>query len=262
MRFPRRMETVTGIFDSRADGERAFSGLAQSAKFDRDHLLLLAPDDGAAEKIAAVPTDEGEQPGMGSTLGGVVGGAVGLAAGAVLSNLILPGVGPILTLSLSAGSGLGGALLGAAGGSAAERALSTGLPKDEIFFYEDALRQCRTLVVAQAESRDAAESARSIMEQNGAESVDAARDKWWIGMREGEAADYGDGFAAQEKIYRAGFEAAVGECRGRSFAVAEPDLRRRYPDLCGDEAFRRGYERGRRYLLSFQRAPADGPPKG
>jgi hypothetical protein len=252
------METVTGIFDSRADGERAFSGLAQSAKFDRDHLLLLAPDDGAAEKIAAVPTDEGEQPGMGSTLGGVVGGAVGLAAGAVLSNLILPGVGPILTLSLSAGSGLGGALLG----SAAERALSTGLPKDEIFFYEDALRQCRTLVVAQAESRDTAETARSIMEQNGAESVDAARDKWWIGMREGEAADYGDGFAAQEKIYRAGFEAAVGECRGRSFAVAEQDLRRRYPDLCGDEAFRRGYERGRRYLHSFQRAPADGPPKG
>jgi hypothetical protein len=253
------METVTGIFDSRAAGQRAFSGLAESATFNRDHLLLLAPDDAAAEKIAAVPTDEGEQPGMGSTIGGVVGGAVGLATGAVLSNLILPGVGPILTLTLSAGGGLGGALLGAAGGSAAERALSTGLPKDEIFFYEDALRQCRTLVVAQAESRDAAETARSIMEQNGAESVDAARDKWWIGMREGEAADYGDGFAAQEKTYRAGFEAAVGECRGRSFAVAEQDLRRRYQDLCDDAAFRRGYERGRRYLHSFQHAAGRRP---
>jgi hypothetical protein len=255
------METVTGIFDSRAAGERAFSSLVESAELDRDHVLLLAPDDAAAEKIEAIPTDEGEQPGMGSALGGVVGGAVGLATGAVLSNLVLPGVGPILTLSLSAGGGLGGALLGVVGGSAAERALSTGLPKDEIFFYEDALRQCRTLVVAQAESRDAAESARAIMEQNGAESVDAARDKWWIGIREGEAADYGEGFATGEKTYRAGFEAAVGECRGRSFTAAEGELRRRYPDLYADEIFRRGYERGRRYLHSFHSASGGSPAR-
>ena len=254
------METITGIFDSRVAGERAFSALSHNAEFDRDHLLLLTPEDAdAAEKIEAIPTDEGEQPGMGSALGGVVGGAVGLASGAMLSNLVLPGIGPILTLSLSAGGGLGGALLGAFGGSAAERALSTGLPKDEVFVYEDALRRCQTLVVAQAESRDAADAARSIMERNGAQSVDAAREKWWIGIRDVEAAHYGDGFVAREAAYRAGFEAAVGECRDRSFESAESELRERYPEHHADEAFRRGYERGREYLRSFQQARVDNP---
>ena len=249
------METVTSIFESRDAGERAFADLAKRAEFDRENLLLLTPDAGT-EKIERIPTDEGEQPGMGSTIGGVVGGAVGLAAGAVLSNVVLPGVGPILTLTLSAGGGLGGAAIGAAGGSAAERALSNGLPRDEVFFYEDALRHCRTLLIAMAESEDAADTARSIMERNGAESVDAAREKWWIGMRDSEAAHYGgtqDDLVAQEKLYRAGFESALSpERRDQAFDEAENELRRRYPDFCGNETFRRGYERGRRYLRSFQ----------
>ena len=246
------METVTGIFDSRAAGEQAFASLASSAKFDREQLTLIAPDRQAGEKLDRVPTDEGEQPGMGSAIGGVVGGAVGLAAGAALSNLILPGIGPIVTLSLSAGGGIGGALVGALGGSAAERSLSTGLPRDELFVYEDALRQCRTVVMAQAESRDEAQLARDVMERNGAESIDAAREKWWIGLRDAEAAAYGDEFAAEEGTYRAGFESAVGRCRGRDFESARDELRSCHPDLCEHEAFRRGYTRGQEYLRSLR----------
>src|SRR6185503_15075919 len=102
------METVTGIFDSRQAAERAFADLSARAEFNRENLLLLTPD-ASEKKIARVPTDEGEQPGM-------------------------------------------GAALGAAGGSAAERALSNGLPKDEMFFYEDVLRHQGTLVVAMADS--------------------------------------------------------------------------------------------------------------
>ncbi|MGH7854283.1 MAG: hypothetical protein ACREP3_12630 [Candidatus Binatia bacterium] len=249
------METVTGIFDARGDAERAFSQLAESTEFDRENLLVLAPDS-APGRVDAIPTDEGEQPGMGSALGGVVGGAVGLATGAVLSNLVLPGIGPILTLSLSAGGGLGGALIGAAGGSAAERALSNGLPKDEVFFYEEALRRGRSLVIAMADSEDNATSARFIMERNKAESVDAAREKWWIGIRDDEAREYGRAqgdFAAQERSYRAGFEAALGpELRNRSFGEAESRLREKFPEIAGKEIFRRGYERGRQYLRSCQ----------
>ena len=258
------METVTSIFESRDAGERAFAELVKSAEFDRENLLLLTPD-GAAEKIDAIPTDDGEQPGMGSAIGGVVGGAVGLATGAVLANLVFPGVGPILLISLSAGTGVGGAAIGAAGGSAAERALSTGMPKDELFFYEDALRHCRTLVIAMAESEDAAHTARSIMERNGAESVDAARDKWWIGIRDDEAAHYGgalEDFSAHEKLYRAGFEAALGpERRGQTFEAAESDLRGRYGDLCDSEIFRRGYDRGREYVHSFAQKSETGSEK-
>jgi hypothetical protein len=249
------METVAGIFDSRGDAERAFFQLAESTQFDREKLLLLTPDSGP-EKIDEIPTDEGEQPGMGSALGGVVGGAVGLATGAVLSNLVLPGIGPILTLSLSAGGGLGGALIGAAGGSAAERALSNGLPKDEIFFYEDALRRQRSLVIAMADSEDNATSARFIMECNKAESVDAAREKWWIGIRDDEAREYdrrhGD-FSAQERVYRAGFEAALSrELRNYPLSEAEGRLRKKFPDIADHQVFRHGYERGRQYLRSCQ----------
>lgn len=247
------METVTGIFDLRQAAERAFSDLSATADFTRENLFLLAPG-ASPERIDRIPTDEGEQPGMGSALGGVVGGAVGLATGAILSNLILPGVGPVLALSLSAGGGLGGAALGALGGSAAERALSNGLPKDELFFYEDALRRQSTLVIAMADSDEAADNAREILERNGAESVDAARDKWWIGLRDAEAASYGDDdFAAQESIYRAGFETALrSSMRNKSFADAEHDLRAECPDMWNNETFRRGFERGRRYLGSFK----------
>ena len=246
------METVTGIFDSRQAAQRAFSDLSESSEFKRDNLFLLMPD-GHPEKIDRIPTDEGEQPGMGAALGGVVGGAVGLAAGAVLSNLVLPGVGPILALTLSAGSGLGGAALGAVGGSAAERALSNGLPRDELFFYEEVLRRQGILVVAMADSDQAADNARGILERNGAESIDGARDRWWIGVRDVEAANYGHGdFAAQESVYRAGFEAALQPgMRDKPMAAAENDLRARYPELWSNQTFRRGFERGRLYLGSL-----------
>jgi hypothetical protein len=244
------MEIVTGIFDSRQAAEKTFSELSTSPDFHRDNLLLLTPDP-ATKTFNIVPTDEGEQPGMGSAIGGVVGGAVGLAAGAVLANLVFPGVGPILMMTLSAGSGVGGAALGAAGGSAAERALSNGLPKDELFFYEDALRCGRSLIIAMANSNQEAERARSVMQRDGADSVDAAREKWWIGLRDGEAAHYGGApadFIAQEKIYRAGFEAALQrESRDKPFSENLAELRARYPEACREEAFRRGYERGREY---------------
>lgn len=248
------METVTGIFDSRERAEQAISRLANEAKFSNANLLLITPD-GSPEKLGKIPTDEGEQPGMGSALGGVIGGAMGLATGVVLSNLVLPGIGPVLTLTLSAGTGVGGALVGAAGGSAAERALSNGLPKDELFFYEDALRRRHSVVMAMADSDEAADHARSVLERNGAESIDAAREKWWIGIRDTEAGEFGavqGDFAAHERIYRAGFEAALDpEVRNKNWSEAESVLVRRYPEMCRNEAFRRGYERGRQYLRRF-----------
>jgi hypothetical protein len=255
------METVAGIFESREEAERTFVELNQSSDFDRESLLLLTPD-GAQEKVADIPTDEGEQPGMGSAIGGVVGGAVGLAAGAALSNLVLPGVGPILTLAVSAGGGVGGAALGAAGGSAAERALSNGLPKDEVFFYEDALRCGRSVVVANAGTQNGATAARSIMERNRAEDIDAAREKWWIGIREGETERYcsaGEEPSPEgERNFRAGFEAALQpDMRNKPLNKARSRLRKQHPEICEDEVFCRGYERGRRYLRSFQNNGAD-----
>jgi len=88
----------------------------------------------------------------------------------------------------------------------------------------------------------------AVLEGSGAESVDAARERWWIGLRESEAVDYRSGgrdFSSDEKVYREGFEAALSlATRGRSAADVDAMLKERYPATYGDLAFRRGFERG------------------
>ena len=245
------MGTIAGIFNSTKAAEQAFSQLQTEAGFRTENVVLLAPGTSTKE-LEAVPTEEGEQPGMGRAIGGVVGGAVGLAAGSVVASLILPGVGTILAIGLGAGAlGIGGAAAGAAGGGAIENQLSSGLPKDEVFFYEDSLKQGRTVVIGTSTDDEIVEKGRAIIERQGAESIDAAREKWWIGMRDAEEERYdapsGD-FRQNESLYRSGFEAALHpECRGKSYENSRARLRELRPDVCDDDAFRRGYERGQAY---------------
>jgi hypothetical protein len=248
------MKTIAGIFHSQSDARRAFDELKNSVGFRDEDLALLAAGTVAQEVSEEVKTSDTEQPGMGTAIGGVVGGAVGLAAGSVLAGLLLPGVGSVLALGLgAAGGGLGGALAGAAGGHALESEMSNGLPKDEIFFYEDALRQGRSLLVANASTDEMVDRAREIMERSGADSIDAAREKWWIGLRETEAEHYGrsaDERATDEAAYRRGFECALQPYyRGRSLEQSTDDLRRDYPDHCDNETFRRGFARGSLYYV-------------
>jgi hypothetical protein len=257
------MLTVAGIFTSRAEAELAREQLRR-AGFSEEHLILLAP--GASQKeVEAVPTQDAEQPGMGKAIGSVVGGAVGLGSGAAVSNLLLPGVGPVIAIGLGAGAlGIGGAVAGGATGGALERLLTRGLPKDEIFLYEDALRQGRTVLIAGVEDQQQREQARNIMEQSGAESLDAAREKWWIGLRDAGETQYEvprEGSDNDEQIYRCGFEAALEPgLRGVSFAEAESSLRERYPNVYKEQLFRRGYERGQSYFSTI-RARAETRPE-
>jgi len=178
------MKTLVGIFISQSDAITAYRNLRSSGVNGGD-VILLTP--GAAQQLKAVPTEDGEQPGMGKTIGAVVGGAVGLAAGAAVATLLLPGLGPVIAIGLAAGSlGLGGAAAGAAGGEVLENLLTRGLPKDEIFLYEDALRHGRTVIIVISEDDDLIARSHEIMEKSGAESLDAAREKWWIGLSDSE----------------------------------------------------------------------------
>jgi hypothetical protein len=245
------MGTVAGIFNSINEAKNAFSELQTQAGFRAEDLVLLTPGSSTKE-LDAVPTEEGEQPGMGSAIGGVVGGAVGLAAGTVAANLILPGIGTILAVGLGAGTlGIGGAVAGAAGGAAMENQLSSGIPKDELFLYEDALRQGRTVVIGTSTDDEVVEKGRDVLKRHGAESIDAARERWWIGVRDAEEEHYDTSpveFRKHEGRYRSGFEAALHpECRGKTYENAATKLREIHSDICEDEAFRRGYERGRTY---------------
>ena len=250
------MKTVAGIFNSGADAERAVENLA-AAGVAAEHVSFLAPDSTQEEIDAAVPTTETEQPGMGKARGTAVGGALGVAGGlhlgAAAASLLVPGVGPILAAGLVGAAllGAGGAATGMAAGGALEDNVAPGLPHDELFVYEDALRHGHTVLIVTAEDDTVADSVRTILSQSGAESVDAARGNWWVGLRDAEEEEYaeqGGDFLSDEQTYRRGFEAALHpRARGLSYDEDAERLRECYGGACEEGAFRRGYERGQVY---------------
>ena len=128
---------------------------------------------------------------------------------------------------------------------------SNGLPKDELFVYEDALRQGRTVLIVVAEDAIQADATRVILAQAGAESLDAARDTWWVGLRDAEAEIYtapGRDFTKDEDVYRRGFEAALqADIAGKSSTDVVRYLQAYYPDMYSSAAFQRGYARGQAY---------------
>jgi hypothetical protein len=249
------MSTVAGIFISPAEAERAVEGL-RTAGVGEERVSLLTPGTGH-EQLESVPTTETEQPGMGSALGGAVGGALGVAGGlglgAAAASLLVPGVGPVLAAGLIGATllGAGGAATGASVGGSLEESMVKGLPHDELFVYEDALRRGRTVVLVEAEDDESAQTIRGVFEQAGAESVDAARESWWVGLRDAEEAEYtveGGDFGADEAVYRRGFESSLHPlARGRAYEDDAERLRQCYGKECEEGAFRQGYERGRRY---------------
>lgn len=245
------MKTVVGVFDSRAAAEHAAERL-QASGIRSEQINCLTPGTSPAA-LDSVPTTEGEQPGEAKVLGAVVGGATGAShglLGAAVASAVVPGIGPVAAIGLIAAAvlGLGGAVAGAVVGGALENTLSTGLPKDELFVYEDALRRGRTVLFVLTEKEEQAEAARDVLAQAGAESIDAAREHWWLGIRDAEAEAYatqGGDFSQDEVLYRRGFEAALHpDTSGKPYDEAVEYLRIHYADLYREEAFRRGYARG------------------
>jgi hypothetical protein len=248
------METVAGVFRDSESARRAAGDLGR-AGFPRDQVNLLLP--GATEQdVHSISTSDTEQPGVGGAIGGVLGGALGLAGGfelGVAVTALIPGVGPVLAVGVAAAAllGAGGATAGALLGKTADEKSTEGVPSDEVFFYEDALRQGRSLVVMLAKDSAEATRARRLLAAAGAESLDAARESWWLGLRDVEQEHYtalGHNFELDQDAYRAGFESALRtECRAKSLEEAADCLKWRYPDTWDSEAMRRGLERGLAY---------------
>ena len=254
------MEAVSGVFNTRSAAERVVQETA-SIGVPADKVTLLTPGtvDRIDKEMPSVPTDTTEQPGMGKAIGALVGGGVGITGGSLLIALV-PGVGPITAIGLlgAAIAGAAGATVGATVGDKMEKSSIEGLPEDEIFVYEDALRQGRSVVVALAENKESASHLRELMRKEGAESVDAAREQWWIGLRSAEENHYsksGKNFANDERFYRLGFQAALhsktrcmefDQVSGAMNAALE-DVQREHPGVDVEEAFTRGYQRGRDY---------------
>jgi len=246
------METVSGIFQSRAGAEEAIRQL-HLLGIPNDRIALLTPGMNDERVEGVVPTSDSEQPGMGKAMGGAVGGAMGVAGGATLgvaaASLLVPGVGPVIALGILGAAilGAGGAATGMAAGAALEKELESGLPHDELYLYEDALRQGRSVVIAFVEEDGAIYAAQGALASGGAESIDEARESWWIGLRDAEEAQYrttGGNFQTDEESYRRGFEGAL-RTRGENVNAATAATE-------SSEAYRRGYERGQSYQRSLR----------
>lgn len=252
------MKAVTGVFHLRSDAERAVAQM-RSLGVPENKITLLTPDK-IGKDSPSVLSVSGEQPGMGKAIGSVVGAVTGFSGGALVMAAIVPGIGLVTAIGLLGGAVLAaaGASIGAVAGEKVENSMTEGLPEDELFVYEDALRKGRTVVVALSNDEAEAARLRELLTVEGAESVDAAREQWWIGLRSAEREHYSAlyrDFENDEQFYRLGFESALhARMRCKEYdqvlsemAVRIEEIKRQYPDSDVEEPFTKGYERGRDY---------------
>src|ERR1700751_109280 len=256
------MRAVTGVFLSKADAIKSVEKL-RALNVAADKITLLTPGDERKE-ASLVSTEAAEAPGIGKALGAVVGAAGGLSGGSMLVAAMVPGIGMVTAAGILGVAILGaaGAAVGAAAGSSLDNSASEGLPEDEMFVYEDALRKGRSVIIAFAENSSAAEPIREALKLAGAEALDDACHKWWIGLRSAEQEHHavgGGNFSADEKFYRLGFEDALhSRMRCKEFDQVSADmdsrledLQKQYPGENVAEAYTQGYQRGREYYQRF-----------
>lgn len=254
------MELLTGVFAGRGNAEAAVREL-HTLGIPKQRIGILAPNSDPEWIEKSLPISDTEAPGMGAAMGAAVGGAMGAAGGATLglaaATLAIPGVGPVLAFGVLGAAllGFGGAAAGAAVGDSLEEGLGEGLPHEDAYIYEHALRHGHTVLVVYAEEDEQAERAREVLTNAGAEDLDVLRDEWWSEHRETERDHYqqdGRDFALDELNYRRGFEAALTPARrGQAYTEAEEELDRTYgDDISRETAFRQGYERGHQYLVA------------
>ncbi|HLN59150.1 MAG TPA: hypothetical protein VK416_11360 [Thermoanaerobaculia bacterium] len=177
------MRTVVGIFSSPAAAQRATRDLV-NAGVPPARIRQLTPGSPEREIHSAIPTTETEQPGMGKAVGAVVGGVVGLTLALGLSAVLQGGMGALgLTAWIIAAlCAIVGAGIGFIAGGVLDERLSTGLPKDEIYFYEEALRKGRSVVFAFAAGGRQEATARRVLDRAGANSLDAGDESWSVGL--------------------------------------------------------------------------------
>jgi hypothetical protein len=250
------MEAISGVFESRNDAQTAADELRKAGIPD-NRIGLVVPGTDGDELEAGLPVTDTERPGMGKAMGAAVGGAMGAAGGATLglaaASLAVPGIGPLLAFGMVGAALLGvvGATAGAAVGDEVEEQLGEGVPHEDIYLYEDALRHGRSVIIAYTQTDEESEKAEEILTGYGAMDLDELRENWWDELRDGERAYYhhdAQDFDRDEDNYRRGYLAALHpQRRGKAYTDVERDLRAVYDDTELDTAFRSGYERGLAY---------------
>lgn len=164
--------TVTGLFDSYEDAQRAVADL-QDAGVPVDDISIVASNAHGRHDISAHADDDvGEDAGKGAGVGAAIGGAGGLLAG--LGLLAIPGVGPVVAagwlVSTLVGA-VGGAAVGAAAGGLVGGLTHAGVPENDAHVYAEGVRRGGTLVTARVDDALAPAATRILKDK----TVDVAQ---------------------------------------------------------------------------------------
>lgn len=171
---------VSAVFDTRAEAERAVSGLRAAGVRD-NAISLVAQHDGDTTTTDAAgertDDDRGDRIAKGAT--------VGLGAGALLGfgALLIPGVGPFIaagalaeTLGVAGGAIATGAVAGTAVGGLAGALKAHGVSDEDSRYYEDRITAGGTFVSVRTGAAGIDEEmARDILYRSGGHSASRAR---------------------------------------------------------------------------------------
>jgi hypothetical protein len=157
--------TLVGIFQSRYEAELALDELKQ-AGFDPDDVgfAIRGEEDVAGGMITdSLLTKDGSGAAKGMVAGGLAGGLFGAAA-----VLMLPGIGPVLSIGMLA-SALGFGAAGVATGGLLGAMAGLGVSEEEARVYESEFHAGRAIVAVHAHDRVA--DARRILARHGAQNI-------------------------------------------------------------------------------------------
>ena len=245
------MQVLVGIFHS-AEAATGASKTLYTTGIRTGHLMLLTPETGGA----ALHTVSSEHPAGACEVkaGHVMGAATGFAGGLLTSAaavLLIPGVGPILAIGTLVTGALVGATVGAAVGGIVQDTFTMTLAPEDVFVYEEALRQGYSLLLVHRLDGQQHDTVRDLFTRINTEHLHNLWERWWPERRQQEAATYqetAEEFAAHEFTYRRGFEAALDvRTRGKTYAEAAHVLAMRDGSLYQDRVFGRGFARGQLY---------------
>lgn len=225
------MPSVAGMFPSDQDAEAAIQSLKSHGIGD-GQINLLARGDSSFPIHA-------------KQAGGAIGGALGLGA-----VTLLPGLGPVIGVGMLA-SGLIGVALGAAAGAAVDRH-THGVPNEDLYFFEETVREGGAVLIVEARDSTQETQARNLIERSGGRAGQTVRRDWWQRRRDQER-DFlrsrGHELEPIESDYRSGFEAALHPTtRGRDYDQVVAYVETCYPGPCRTAAFRVGYDRGQEFF--------------
>lgn len=196
------MRTITGLFDTHDQADRAVRSLKDAGVNGEDISIVASNADGS------YGTDKGddvaEGVGAGAGVGAVVGGTGGLLAG--LGMLAIPGIGPVVAggwlLATAIGAVTGAAVGGAAGGLIGALT-DAGVDERDAHVYAEGVRRGGILVTARVDD-GRADAAAAILKNSSVVDIQARRRDYeaegWQGFDENSEPYPAD----QVRSYRSG----------------------------------------------------------